>query len=111
MNRKDPRLRLALQIQQRLSQRSQIPQRDRQRVWSGVEEQVQLVLRRLSRTDSARRRGWHTATRLTESSALDALRNLQYALGNTVAHLERRLEPPDIHLRDLYQELDQLDTE
>jgi hypothetical protein len=111
MNRKDPMLKLALQLHQRLVPRQHLPQRERQRQWINVREQAELLLRRLSRCQVAEQRSWSTAASITETAAVDALHQLRHVIDSASPQLELRKSPPPIALRDLYQELDQLETE
>ena len=111
MRPKDPILRTALQLQGRLERCQDAPQRDRRRVLAGVEEQATATLRRLSYSTLARQRNWLLAAQAAESSAVDALRQLQHVVNNALAHLQYQDTPTPARLRDLYDDLQQLEQE
>jgi len=110
MKRNAPPLRTALQLQHRLAQRHAGPQRERQRLWSEVQEHAQVVLRRLLLTHRAQSKQWFAAARITEISTLDALQQLRHVISNATPQLEIRTAPRAVSLGDLYQDLEQLDN-
>jgi len=111
MKRNAPLLRTALQLQHRLAQRNAGPQRERQRLWSEVQEHAHVVLQRLLLTRRAHSKQWFAAARITEISTLDALQQLRHVVSNAMPQLEIRTAPRAVSLGDLYQDLEQLDIE
>ncbi|HSH96096.1 MAG TPA: hypothetical protein VK968_18260 [Roseimicrobium sp.] len=111
MQPKDPILKTALQLQARLDHCRDAPQRDRRYILAGVEEQSTVTLRRLSYCRLARQRHWHLAARVAESAAIDALRQLQHGVNNALLQLQGPKTPSPVRLRELYDDVQQLELE
>jgi hypothetical protein len=111
MNRRNPLLRCALLLQQRLERCQNVPLRNRQYLLAGVAEQATAVLVRLDTCRIARQRNWHHAVQVTESAAVNALYQLQHTLNSALLHHQARLVSSVPRLRDLCEELEQLDLE
>jgi hypothetical protein len=111
MNRDNPVLRCALLLHQRLGRCQDTPRRDRWYVLAGVEEQATAALRRLDVCQLARQQNWLHAVQITESAAIDALHQLQHTLNSALPRLQVYRPTAAPRLRDLYEELEQLELE
>lgn len=109
MNRKDPLLRCAFRVYQRLQNSRQASVR--QSVLAGIEDQATTALRRLAVCQLARRRNWQQATRVTEMAAVGLLQQLWHGLNSALPQLQARSESVAPVLREVYEDLQHLELE
>jgi len=106
-NRRDPLVRMAMMIQSRVI----APKRTRDAVFDDVLHYARELSSNVDRSHQARQRHWHAAARLMDQRALDTAYQLQSATNEAVRLASRSREQLRPSLRDLYQELLQLQGE
>ena len=111
MNYSSMRLKLALAVQRSLAHRQPQAQQDRRQIWAGLQEQADLLLRRISRFQHADQRNLRVAAQVAESRAHEVMLQLGYAINHAVPRLNDRRRPSAVTLRDLYEDLGQLEAE